>query len=72
MRIIKFPNCLGIYKVRMGPSITVKSNTHAYSEVSILTGEEKFYTQTFKNGRAVGSATQISGDEFERICYASR
>ena len=72
MRVIKTPGCMGIFNVRMGPILSANTEVIAFSEINILTGEETYYTQNFKNGRACGQPSRISVTEFERICYSAR
>jgi hypothetical protein len=72
MCLIKTPRCMGVFNVRMGPMLSAKTELIAFSETNILTGEEAYYTQNFKNGRACGQPSRISITEFERVCYSAR
>lgn len=72
MNIVKSSGCIGIFKVKMGPSISTQTKTHVFSEINVITGEEIFYTQNVEHGRLVGIPTRISAKEFETICYSTR
>lgn len=72
MRLCQRGDCGGIFLVRIGCAPTYKRPISAFAEVNVVTGEESFYKQEYKNGRAVGPHESISSDEFEQICYSTR
>lgn len=72
MRILKCEGCMGIFAVRMGPMLSAKTDKIAFSEINLVTGEEAYYIQHFKNGRATGQPMRVPANEYEIICYSSR
>ena len=72
MRIVRHPDCLGIFIVSHGPPPTLKHTVGVFCEVNLVTGEETYYQQPVKNGRLAGPSQHISLKEFETICYSMR
>lgn len=72
MQVYRHINCVGIFKVKNGPSIRAQDKVGAFTEINVITGEEHFYKQGYIKGHRVGNPERISATEYEQLCYSSR
>ena len=72
MQIYRHTNCVGIFKVKSGPSIRVQDRVGVFTEIDVITGEEHFYKQGYTKGCRVGNPERISVTEHESLCHSSR
>jgi hypothetical protein len=72
MQVYRHTNCVGIFKVKSGPSIRVQDKVGVFTEIDVITGEEHFYKQGYAKGHRVGNPERISATEYESVCHSSR
>ena len=70
-RIVGLQSCIGIFRVLSGPSVSSQTNFACFSEINIMTSEQIYYKQPYKNGKSIGPTVRILGEEYEELCYSA-
>jgi hypothetical protein len=72
MQVYRHTNCIGIFKMKSGPSIRSRDTVGVFSEIDIVTAEEHYYKQEYKKGNRVGNPERISATTYESLCFSLR
>lgn len=68
--LYRHSDVIGIFRVKGGTSIASTDEFGVYSEIDIMSGEQHFYRQPYKNGKPVSAPQKISADEYNQFCYS--
>lgn len=72
MQVYRHTDCIGIFRIKNGPSIRSRDSVGVFSEIDVVTGEEHFYKQGYNKGNRVGNPERISATKYESLCYSLR
>ncbi|MCI0557616.1 MAG: hypothetical protein MN733_03915 [Nitrososphaera sp.] len=69
-QVSSHPDFLGIFVIQQS-RVASGSVVLGFAETNFLTGETTYFRQRYEHGRQAGDKVQISGTEYERLCYGN-